>query len=349
MRFGAAPIPPPPPAPAVTSPVIYCQNSTAVPLSAVALAGNTLQWYTVPVAGTASTTAPTPSTTTAGTTNYYVSQKNAAGVEGARAVITVTVNATPSAPTVSSPVLICLNAQSTSLTAVAGTGNTLKWYTTATGGVGFLNAPTTVTNTVGSTISYVSQTNALGCEGPRAALTVTILAPPAAPVISATPGAQLTPGQITTISAAGSPGTGNTYSWFRNGIVLAAQTGNSIQAGVDGVGSYTLKITNANGCVNTSNTVNITEANSTKLFVYPNPSNGKFQLRYFSDPNNLKPLQVAIYNSAGALIFSGRYTIFSSYTPINIDLTKHGNGIYHVKLMTASGDLLATETVFIQR
>ena len=349
MRFGAAPIPPPPPAPAVTSPVIYCQNSIAVPLSAVALAGNTLQWYSVPVAGTASTTAPTPSTATPGTTNFYVSQKNSAGVEGARAVIVVTVNATPLAPTVSTPLQICLNATSTSLTATASTGNTLKWYTTATGGNGAINAPTTVTSAVGSTNYYVSQTNSLGCESPRATIVTTIVASPTAPTITASPSTQLVPGQTITITASNGPGAGNTFSWLKNGIVLSAQTGNSIPVNVDGLGNYTLRITNAIGCENTSNTVVINGAGSNNMFVYPSPSTGKFQVRYFTDINNLRPIKMAIYNSAGALVYNAQYTIFGNYTPMAVDLTKYVHGVYHIHLLSVEGKTLGTKTIVVHK
>lgn len=63
--------------PTVNSPVYYCQNSSAVPLTASASAGSTLIWYgTSSSGGTGSSTAPIPSTTTVGTTSYYVSQTN---------------------------------------------------------------------------------------------------------------------------------------------------------------------------------------------------------------------------------------------------------------------------------
>jgi len=83
------------PQPTVTSPVTYCQNSTAVPLTAT---GSNLLWYTAPTGGTGSTIAPIPSTTVAGTTAYYVSQTQVCG-ESPRAVVNVVVTATPSAPT----------------------------------------------------------------------------------------------------------------------------------------------------------------------------------------------------------------------------------------------------------
>ncbi|MHA3789103.1 fibronectin type III domain-containing protein [Flavobacterium hauense] len=70
----------------------YCEDATAAPLVATALAGNTLNWYTVPTGGTASTTAPTPSTADAGVTSYFVSQVSPNSCESARTEIVVTVN-----------------------------------------------------------------------------------------------------------------------------------------------------------------------------------------------------------------------------------------------------------------
>ena len=337
------------PAAPTTGSITYCQNSTAVPLTATTGAGNSLRWYTVATGGTASTTAPTPATTTAGNTLYYVSQVNANGCEGPRASLTVTVNALPAAPVVTSPLQICLNATSTSLTATATAGNSLLWYTAATGGTGLINAPTTVTSTAGSTNYFVSQTNSLGCESQRAILVTTIVAPPTAPVITATPSTQLLPGQTVTLAAANAPGAGNTYSWFRNGIMITGQTGNSISVNIDGAGNYNLKIANALGCQSTSNAIIITGASSNKMFVYPNPSTGKFQVRYFTEANNLQPLQMAVYNSAGALIYSAKYTIFGNYTPMDVDLTRHGHGFYHIKLLDVKGKVLSTETIMVHK
>ena len=82
-------------APVVVTPVTYCRNSIAIPLVAT---GTNLLWYTTATGGTGSTTAPTPSTATAGSTTYYVSQTLACG-EGPRAAITVVVNPTPAPPT----------------------------------------------------------------------------------------------------------------------------------------------------------------------------------------------------------------------------------------------------------
>ncbi|MBP2284455.1 gliding motility-associated-like protein [Flavobacterium sp. CG_23.5] len=77
------------PPPTVTSPIYYCQNKVANPLTATPSAGGTLNWYgTNAIGGTASSTAPTPSTTAIGTTSYYVSE-TVSGVESTRSKIDV--------------------------------------------------------------------------------------------------------------------------------------------------------------------------------------------------------------------------------------------------------------------
>jgi len=81
----------------VVSDVAYCRNATATVLTATALSGNTLLWYgTNETGGTGGNIAPIPSTSTTGTTNYYVSQRNnSTTCESERARIIVTINAPP--------------------------------------------------------------------------------------------------------------------------------------------------------------------------------------------------------------------------------------------------------------
>ena len=75
-----------PPAPTVISPLTYCQNTTAIPLTATGL---NLVW------GNGSLVAPTPSTTTIGSTNYAVTQTD--DCLSLPAIITVIITAGPSA------------------------------------------------------------------------------------------------------------------------------------------------------------------------------------------------------------------------------------------------------------
>jgi Ig-like domain CHU_C associated/Secretion system C-terminal sorting domain len=332
-----------------TSAVNYCQNAVATPLTAIAAAGNTLKWYTVATGGTALAAAPTPITTAVGTTTYYVSQVNTAGCESQRATLNVVVRIAPSAPSVITPLAYCVNAQSALLSATADAGNNLVWYNVATGGTGTVNIPTTITTVSGTATYYVAQSNAGGCESPRAAINVNIIAPPTVGAIAAAPYTRLYPGLTTSIAVANGPAVGNVYSWYRNGILLTGQTGNTVNANIDALGNYTLKVTNANGCVGTSNVVSISDSAQQKMFVYPNPSTGKFQVRYLSDNNNLSPRKMTIFNSAGSKVYSASFVMFGGYTAMNIDLTSVATGIYYIHLMDNDGKQLASERIFIRR
>lgn len=63
-------------APPVTANLSYCLNQTAATLTAVVQTGYILQWYTAPTGGVALAAAPTPSTSTLGSTTYYVSSSH---------------------------------------------------------------------------------------------------------------------------------------------------------------------------------------------------------------------------------------------------------------------------------
>lgn len=164
---------PPAAAPLVTTPVKYCQNNTASPLMAE---GAKLLWYTVATGGTGNTLAPTPDTSTVGTTYYYVSQ-TINGCESSRTAIEVIISLTPLAPTVSTPVSYCQDASSVPLTAA---GTNLLWYTVPSGGSGTAIAPVPDTRETGTVMYYVSENN--GCEGPRAAIEV-IVNPAPVPIL----------------------------------------------------------------------------------------------------------------------------------------------------------------------
>ncbi len=158
------------------TPVTYCQGQAAAPLTAT---GTNLLWYTSATGGSGSSTAPIPSTNTAGTYTYYVTQTVSNSCESPRVQVKITVNATPAAPTVHTPVALCQGQTATPLTA---TGSNLLWYTTASGGTGIADAPTPSTATAGSGTYYVSQTVS-GCEGARAAIVVVVGLPPVVPVV----------------------------------------------------------------------------------------------------------------------------------------------------------------------
>ncbi|HAK80882.1 MAG TPA: hypothetical protein DCM71_29235 [Runella sp.] len=190
-----------PPPPSVTTPVNYCQNQTAVALTAT---GSNLLWYTTATGGTGNATAPTPSTSTAVTTSYWVSQTLGSCGSSTRAKIDVVVTATPNAPAATTPINYCQNQTAVALTA---TGGNLLWYTAATGGTGNATAPTPSTTTAVTTSYWVSQTVS-GCESGRTKIDVNVTATPAAPT-AASP-INYTQGQTASPLTA----TGTSLKWY---------------------------------------------------------------------------------------------------------------------------------------
>lgn len=86
----------------------YCHNATATPLTAVAQPGHTLTWYNNAALTGGTTVAPTPSTATVGSFDYFVTQTNTAtGCVSAASVITVKINPVP-VPAFTIPTGICM-------------------------------------------------------------------------------------------------------------------------------------------------------------------------------------------------------------------------------------------------
>ncbi|MFY8214396.1 MAG: beta strand repeat-containing protein, partial [Flavobacterium sp.] len=88
---------------------------------------------------------------------------------------TIQINSTISTPppTVTTPIYYCQNSNSTALSVTPNAGNTLKWYTVASGGTASTVAPIPNTGAVGNFIFYVSQTNGI-CESTRVPIVVKV-------------------------------------------------------------------------------------------------------------------------------------------------------------------------------
>jgi gliding motility-associated-like protein len=244
---------PTPVAPLGASPITYCQNDIATAVTATALAGNTLVWYTVPTGGSGSAVAPTPSTASPTTITFYVSQQNTlTGCEGPRKAIVVNVKPTPvisgssfTHPTqCSSPTgTIVLNGltPSTSFSVLlTKNGSPAPAQTISSDASGNL----TITGLTAGLYTAVS-VSLNGCPsnavGP---FSLTDPAPPASP----TPGANGPICSGTDLSLTASTVPGATYSWTGpNGFASTQQNPVITAATGAAAGSYTVTATVA-GC-----------------------------------------------------------------------------------------------------
>jgi gliding motility-associated-like protein len=241
-----------PTAPVVTN-LTYCQFQNVSALTAPTALGNTLLWY-VGTSTIGSTTAPIPNTNVVGTTTYYVSQVSGGNCEGPKSMILVTVNATPPSPTVSN-LSYCLNAASTPITLTFQPGNSLLWYTSATGGVGSANTPIVNTAVPGTITYYVSQITPLGCESNRVSFTVTVYPIPPKPIVS---NLNLCQGQVANpLSAQGISGA--TIYWYNLPIAVNGTTTAPIPSTANlGTTTYYVNQAVGNNCMGPLDTLRVT-------------------------------------------------------------------------------------------
>ena len=162
-------------APSVNNTATYCQNALASAITGTSLPGNTLYYYTTAVGGLGSITPIIPSTTTPGIFTYYVSQKNAAGDESPRAMVTVTVNALPATPTISA-----------SGSTTFCTGGSVDLTSSSTTGNLWSNNATSSTITVSNSGSFsVTVTDGNSCSATSTSINVNVSSAPI-PTITAT-------------------------------------------------------------------------------------------------------------------------------------------------------------------
>jgi hypothetical protein len=270
----------PKPSAPVTTASSVCEGGSVSALAATASTGNSLRWYGAnATGGTASTSAPTASSSTAGVTNYYVSQVSAQGCESDRSVLVFTIHPKPSAP-VTTASSVCIGGSVSALTATASNGNSLRWYgTSATGGTASTSAPTASSSTAGATNYYVSQVSAQGCESDRGLLKHTVNPLPAKPVISWS-GVQFS-----------TTATGVNYQWLLNGASISGATASTHKP--LNTGDFKLRVTDPNGCVNVSDSFKLvvtalanlaTTPASNIATVYPNPASDKVVLEFAALP-----------------------------------------------------------------
>jgi large repetitive protein len=199
----------------------FCEGSNVV---LTANSGSAYMW---------STGAQTQSITVSNSGTYSVTVTNASGCSAISAVTTVTVNALPAATILAgSPTNFCQGGSVTLTASPQVAGSTYLWSNGAT--TASIVANTTSTNTV-------TITNAAGCATTASALTVTVNPLPTA-TITASGATTFCQGGSVTLTANG--GTGLSYQWSNgsNNQTLAVTT----------AGSYTVTVTDANGCSSTS-------------------------------------------------------------------------------------------------
>ena len=192
-----------------------------------------LVWYDSQNGGIGNTTKPNTNTSVIGVQTYWASQI-INGCEGPRTKVNFIVKSLPNKPIVSD-INFC---QDQIVSALTANGSQLRWYSTEISTDGTSIAPIPSTNIVGVKSYWVSQTID-GCESARAEIKVTILEKPISKTMVDT---SICNGEIKKLDA----GAGfSSYRWNTNPPKY------SRYLDVMNVGTYSVTLTNANGCENT--------------------------------------------------------------------------------------------------
>ena len=208
-----------------------------------------------------------------------------------------------------------------------------------------LNINTTAQQMDGNSYRVVVSGSACGTVNASAALTVY---PVPVTTITAANYQSINPGLNTTIIATtNSPGT-YSYQWFRNNGIVEGN-GAVMPVFIDATGDYSVIATSSKGCTGQSNLLTIGDSASNNLFIYPNPNNGNFQVRYYLADGTATALRtLVVYDSRGSRVFVKQYTASAGYTRMDVKLTNTQSGIYLVELMDLKGKRLAVSKLLVE-
>jgi hypothetical protein len=144
----------------------------------------------------------------------------------------------------------------------------------------------------------------------------------------------LLPAQSTSLVATVNP-MGGSFVWRKNNVVVPGTNGATL-AGltVDNLGTYKATYTDLNGCVVTSPDVVVAPQPSQNMWVYPNPNNGIFQVRYYNQFGTAAAVRV--FNASGQLVYQKQNSLVEAYSRIDVDLGINASGVYIVKLIELS-------------
>jgi len=311
-------------------------TGTSVTFTATPTNGGTTPSYQWQVNGAnVGTNSPTYTTTTltTGQTVSCIMTSNMAGATNNPATsntITTTVNpfVTPSL-TIAGSTSICSgsNATFTATPTNGGTSPSYQWQVNGTnvGSSAPSYSSTSLTN--GANVTCILTSNA-ACPSPTTAtsntVTVTVNAAPATPTITNTAGT------LTSSSA-----TGN--QWYLNGTLIPGATSQTYTPTANGV--YTVKVT-TNGCTSAASAgttisgLGIEELNVYALSIYPNPSNGDFNVSFNASVTEKYTLKV--YDEAGKLVYDALIENQNGTFVKQVQLGKVASGIYNVSLSNGS-------------
>ncbi|MCH8318174.1 MAG: GxxExxY protein, partial [Bacteroidetes bacterium] len=201
-----------------------------------------------------------------------------------------------------------------------------------------------IVSPVVTTTYTVTVTDANSCTA-SASVTVTIYPPLSSSVIAIED--TICAGASTTLTASASGGNGGpyTYTWLNDGsmgstITVSPATDSTFTIVVSDGGCSINDTTSAIVVVEICSGISEFEVQSLMFQVYPNPSRGVFLLTIYD--LRIANVRIAVYDILGRMAWStgSRNLVpinIGSNNEIEIDMSNHPAGIYHLQLVTGEG------------
>lgn len=169
-------------------------------------------------------------------------------------------------------------------------------------------------------------TNTLGCSGVSSDTTITVNPKP-------TPSISRNGNQLSSSNASGWA-----YQWYKDDVAISGATSKDL--GVSQAGKYKVVVTDANGCVGTSNDIIITSValpNSLgSANIWPNPSTGEFNFN--ANLNNNQRVHLKVVDMVGKTVLDlGMNSLQKGSNALNINLTEAPKGVYLLQFITSEG------------
>jgi PKD repeat protein len=179
---------------------------------------------------------------------------------------------------------------------------------------------------------------------------VAVLASPGA-TLQASPLRNIYPGLATTIIATPSSAGNYTYQWYLNDVALNGETTPTL----DSVGlkhpsgRYRLQIgypLPLPSCAVQSTELIIGDSAMARLFIYPNPTTGRFKAALYNASQTRYIVRVS--DARGSQVYEKGFDGQIGYTRMDIDLGAVGRGLYVIEVRDTSGKRLAVDRLMVR-
>jgi PKD repeat protein len=124
-----------------------------------------------------------------------------------------------------------------------------------------------------------------------------------------------------------------TYQWYFNGTPITTNANEQTYNVIEYFGNYQVQTTTNDGCKTISDPINIQRLTTNDLInIYPNPSNGTFDLKLNPDRTQPRKIQLYIYNTLGEMV---QYIEPNApITTLNINaMAQQAKGLYIMKII----------------